>query len=159
MVIRHPVPRTPRIENLADVFLAASNLPVVHHRTPAWLPEAPTDSVAFDEETPAPPELPGEVLRSGCWGHLRLLAHAGQGGFGRPGVPTQPGGFGQPGGMSPPGGPGQPGGFGQPGSGFGQPAPRPPVPGSFGTPAQPGGGAGPTRPGVPSPFVPQPPRP
>jgi serine/threonine protein kinase len=82
MVIQHPVPRTPRIENLADVFLAASNLPVAHHRTPAWLPEAPTDTVPFDEETPAPPELPGEVLRSGCWGHLRLKAHAGQGGFG-----------------------------------------------------------------------------
>jgi serine/threonine protein kinase len=79
---RRPDPLNSRIENLADVFLAASNLPVLHHRTPAWLPEGPTNSVAFDEETPSPPELPGEVLRSGFWGHLRLMAHAGQGGFG-----------------------------------------------------------------------------
>lgn len=80
---RHQDARSSRSENLAGVFLAASNLPVFHNRTtPAWLPEVPTDSVPFDEETPSPPELPGEVLRTGFWGHLRLLTHAGQGGFG-----------------------------------------------------------------------------
>jgi serine/threonine-protein kinase len=82
VLIQHPVPRTPRTEKLAEVFRAASNLAAFHHRTPVWLPNAPTDSVPFDEETPSPPELPGEVLRSGCWGHLQLLALAGQGGFG-----------------------------------------------------------------------------